>query len=102
MAVKRMDNVGIVVDDSRRRLISFASSASNSREGPRSKANGPGVSPDCQSRRNQSAVSLLFSEQRLKASLLERFLRARRDAIGPATQLRQRDRVLCCRLAHFD
>ena len=46
MTVKRMDNVGIVVDDLRRRLISFASSASSSKGGPRSKENGPDVSLD--------------------------------------------------------
>lgn len=41
MALKRMDNVGIVVEDLEGRLISFANSVSNSKDRPRSKANGP-------------------------------------------------------------
>ena len=46
MALKRMDNVGIIVDDLATRLISFASSASSSKGEARSKENGPAVSPD--------------------------------------------------------
>lgn len=43
MALKRMDNVGIVVEDLEARSISLASSASISKGGARSKVNGPGV-----------------------------------------------------------
>ncbi|SEI20399.1 hypothetical protein SAMN05216228_10555 [Rhizobium tibeticum] len=46
MALKRMDNVGIVVENLGGRLISFASSASSSQDEPRSKENGPPASLD--------------------------------------------------------
>jgi len=46
MALKRMDNVGIVVDDLAGTVDFFATSASSSKGGPRSKENGPGVSLD--------------------------------------------------------
>ena len=46
MAIKRMDNVGIVVDDLAATVDFFASSVSSSKGGPRSKENGPDVSLD--------------------------------------------------------
>ena len=42
MALKRMDNVGIVVDDLQRRSISFSSSASSSKGEPSSKGEWAG------------------------------------------------------------
>jgi hypothetical protein len=46
MALKRMDNVGIVVEDLGGTIDSFANSASSSKGRPRSKENGPDVSLD--------------------------------------------------------
>ena len=46
MAVRRMDNVGIVVEDLGQRLISFATSVSSSKAGTRLKEKGPDASLD--------------------------------------------------------
>jgi len=44
MAIKRMDNVGIVVEDLGETIGFLASSAWSSKGGPRSKETGPDVS----------------------------------------------------------
>jgi len=46
MALKRMDNVGIVVEDLGGTIDFFESSALSSKGGQRSKENGQDVSPD--------------------------------------------------------
>jgi hypothetical protein len=46
MALKRMDNVGIVVEDLEATIDFLASSGLSSKGGPQSKENGPDVSLD--------------------------------------------------------
>ncbi|HEU4664748.1 MAG TPA: hypothetical protein VFS55_12040 [Dokdonella sp.] len=45
MAIKRMDNVGIVVDDLDAAIAFFRELGLDLEGAPRSKANGPGASP---------------------------------------------------------
>jgi len=46
MALKRIDNVGIVVEDLGGTIDFFLELGSSLKGGPRSKENGPDVSPD--------------------------------------------------------